>query len=294
MKYGIVIQPIAAIYEVPEETVLKNGVTLSAIADEVLYGMGIAIIGEKENGFLPVRTFYGYTGFIRTGDIKIVSIEELQCWENERLMVTTAFWLDVMSVPMVQGVRLESLARGSLLTAAPFGKGAAGWAKVRLADGRYGYVREQYLDNKEFSQAGLWTAAISQKKIVDEKAFRRAVVETAKTYLGVQYRWGGRSAAGIDCSGLTSECYLLNGILIWRDARIVRGYPVHEIAGEKMGPGDLLYFPGHIAMYIGDGRYIHSTGKAGSGGVVINSLNPNDADYRGDLAECLYAVGSIF
>ena len=38
--------------------------------------------------------------------------------------------------------------------------------------------------------------------------------------------------------------------------------------------GDLLYFPGHIAMYIGDGKYIHSTGKAGSGGVVINSLNP--------------------
>ncbi|MFR2484475.1 MAG: hypothetical protein ACLTAC_14040 [Hungatella sp.] len=47
-------------------------------------------------------------------------------------------------------------------------------------------------------------------------------------------------------------------------------------------------------MYMGDGKYIHSTGKAGSGGVVINSLNPEDADFRADLAESLYAVGSIF
>ena len=165
---------------------------------------------------------------------------------------------------------------------------------MKLADGRFGYIREQFLENKEFSQAGLWTETLPQKKIVDKEAFRRAVVETAKTYLGIQYRWGGRSTAGIDCSGLTSVSYMMNGILTWRDAKIVEGYPVREIAKYEMKMGDLLYFPGHIAMYMGDGRYIHSTGKAGSGGVVINSLNPEDADFRADLAESLYAAGSIF
>ena len=47
-------------------------------------------------------------------------------------------------------------------------------------------------------------------------------------------------------------------------------------------------------MYLGEERYIHSTGKAGSGGVVVNSFRPGDDDYREDLAGNLLAVGSIF
>ena len=47
-------------------------------------------------------------------------------------------------------------------------------------------------------------------------------------------------------------------------------------------------------MFLGNGRYIHSTGRAGSDGVVINSLNPKDADYREDLASAIKQIGSIF
>ena len=53
-------------------------------------------------------------------------------------------------------------------------------------------------------------------------------------------------------------------------------------------------FPGHIALYLGNDRYIHSTARAGSDGVVINSLDPAAPDYRADLREKLYAVGSVF
>ena len=89
-------------------------------------------------------------------------------------------------------------------------------------------------------------------------------------------------------------CYMYQGILIYRDAKIMYGFPVKEIPFHEKERGDLLYFPGHIAMYIEDDRYIHATARAGSDGVVINSLNPNDPDYREDLAKSLYAVGSIF
>ena len=88
--------------------------------------------------------------------------------------------------------------------------------------------------------------------------------------------------------------YLLNGIIIYRDAKIMEGFPIHEIDRKDMKPGDLMLFPGHVAMYMGDDRYIHSTGKAGDDGVVINSLNPNDPDYRADLPDKLTAVGSYF
>lgn len=294
-SYGIVKIPVATIWEGRSELKENSlGEIVSAISDEGLYGMGLVITGPNERGFYPVRTFYGYSGFIRKEEIELVSLDELKCWEESELMVTDGIYVDILSLPKVQGVRLLSLFRGSLIKVLSFDSENEGWAKVELLDGRVGYMRNQFLRKKEFSQCGLWTGELPQKGIVDEAHFRKSVVETAKQYLGTQYRWGGRSTAGIDCSGLTSESYLLNGILIYRDARIEPGFPVHEIPKDEMLPGDLMYFPGHIAMYMGNGSYIHSTGKIGSGGVVINSLNPQAEDYRADLAESWYASGSIF
>lgn len=294
-SYGIVKIPVATIWEGRSELKENSlGEIVSAISDEGLYGMGLAITGPNERGFYPVRTFYGYSGFIRKEEIELVSLDELKCWEESELMVTDGIYVDILSLPKVQGVRLLSLFRGSLIKVLSFDSENEGWARVELLDGRVGYMRNQFLRKKEFSQCGLLTGELPQKEIVDEAHFRKSVVETAKQYLGTQYRWGGRSTAGIDCSGLTSESYLLNGILIYRDARIEPGFPVHEIPKDEMLPGDLMYFPGHIAMYMGNGSYIHSTGKIGSGGVVINSLNPQAEDYRADLAESWYASGSIF
>jgi len=294
-SYGIVNIPVATIWEGPSEIKENSlGEMVSAVSDEVLYGMGLLITGAEEQGFYPVRTFYGYSGFIKKEDMEMVGLEGLKSWEDGGLMVTDGVYVDIVSLPKVQGVRLLSLFRGSLIKVLSFDSEEEGWAKVELLDGRVGYMRNQFLRAKEFSQSGLWTGELPQKEIVDEASFRKSVVETAKQYLGTQYRWGGRSTAGIDCSGLTSESYLLNGILIFRDARIEPGFPVYEISKDEMLPGDLMYFPGHIAMYMGNGAYIHSTGKIGSGGVVINSLNPQAEDYRADLAESWYASGSIF
>lgn len=294
-SYGIIKIPVATIWEGRSEIKENNlGETVSAISDEGLYGMGLSITGAEDRGFYPVRTFYGYSGFIRKEEMELVSLKELKCWEECGLMVTDGSYVDILSLPKVQGVRLLSLFRGSLIRVLSFESETEGWAKVELLDGRVGYMRNQFLRKKEFSQSGLWTRELPQKEIVDEASFRKSAVETAKQYLGTQYRWGGRSTAGIDCSGMTSESYLLNGILIYRDARIEPGFPVHEIPKDEMLPGDLMYFPGHIAMYMGNGAYIHSTGKIGSGGVVINSLNPQAEDYRADLAESWYASGSIF
>ena len=88
--------------------------------------------------------------------------------------------------------------------------------------------------------------------------------------------------------------WFANGVLLYRDAQIVPGFPVREIPRETMDVADLLFFPGHVALYLGGGRYLHSTARAGSSGVVINSLDPLAPDYRSDLAQPLTAVGSVF
>lgn len=163
-----------------------------------------------------------------------------------------------------------------------------GYVCVRLYDGRAGYIKKSYLEP--------YAAPLDEKEIgrLDEDSFRERLVQTAKSYLGTQYRWGGKTPLGIDCSGLTSMAYMLNGVYIYRDARLVPGFAVKEIPYECMKKGDLIYFPGHIAMYTGDGEYIHSTAREGSDGVVINSLDRRSARYREDLAQSICAVGSIF
>lgn len=294
MRFGIAGKPIVTIYEGSFTTKETLEGKASAISDEMMYGMLAAVTGKTQHGFVPIRTYYGYTGFVKEQDLLMVSEEQARVWEASQLMVVNGFYTDITTIPKVQGMRLIGLYRGSLVQVEEYESKSNGWARIRLPDGKAGYMRNQYLWKKEFSQAGLWMGRLPQKKIVDDEAFRDAVVKTAGTYMGVQYRWGGRSTAGIDCSGLTSESYMLNGILIYRDGKIVEEYPVHEIPKENIRKGDLLYFTGHIAMYIGEGRFIHSTGKVGSGGVAVNSLNPGEEEYRQDLRDSFYAAGSIF
>lgn len=293
--YGIVHKPVVTIWERPEET-KKNRVeeTVSAIADEALYGTGLKITGDLVHGFYPVRTFYDYPGYVKKEDLKLWDLKKLQAFEEGRLMVMDGRYTDILALPKVQGKRLLSLPKGALIKVLDMDSEREGWARVGLLSGQTGYVRNQYLREKKFSQKGLWSGNMPQREIVNETQFRDEVTETAMGYLGTQYRWGGKSTDGIDCSGLTSESYLLNGIIIYRDAKIEPGFPVHEINKEAMLPGDLMYFPGHIAMYLGNGAYIHATAKAGSSGVRINSLNPEAWDYRADLKDSWYASGSIF
>ena len=84
-----------------------------------------------------------------------------------------------------------------------------------------------------------------------------AIIAAAYSQLGVPYVWGGTTpGVGLDCSGLTQYCYGQAGIIIPRNsedqAAFGRKVPVSDAT-----PGDILWRPGHVAIYIGDDRYIH-------------------------------------
>lgn len=253
----------------------------STVVDEVLYGMVVEILEQPAPGWYRIRTHYRYEGIVSADDL-ILEKAGVSTWEDlPKKVVRNKNHCDVLSAPKVQGWHLQHLTRGCLVS--PQGEPEKGWQKVLLADGRSGYVQASILSEYH-------AAPLSE----EEDVLRQALVDAAMLYQGTHYRWGGKSPMGIDCSGLCSMAYMLCGILTYRDAKIVEGFPIHEIPLEAIKPGDLLFFPGHVAMYLGDGRYCHSTGKSGDDGFTLNSLDPNAPDYRADLREKITQVGSYF
>lgn len=245
-------------------------------ADEMLLGWGCEVLEEAAPGWVRVRTDYRYEGYA-----------PLEClipdngWAFRSKKVVTKGYCSVLSQPRVQGALMTDLTRGALVS--PIAEpDENGWVKVLLPDRREGYTKESYL--------GPWYAGHS----FGEQEFRQRVCDTAMTYMGSHYRWGGKSPLGIDCSGLAFMSYWLNGVAICRDARIQPGFPVHEIPFANIKKGDLIFFPGHVAIYLGDNMYIHSTGKSGSDGVVVNSFDPAHPLYRPGMFENITACGTIF
>jgi len=259
------------------------------LADEALYGMVVEVLEQTTPGYWKVRTHYRYEGYapVRCLAIGDQTAEEWAALPKKVILHKST--CDVMAAPKVQSWPYTTLPLGAVVAvteppeADPETGKPNGWQAVTLVDGSEGYVRASWLDT-------YYTSPID----LPENELRQRLVDTAMLFARTQYRWGGKTPLGVDCSGLVSMSYLLNGIVIWRDASIKEGFPLREIPRGSMKKGDLLFFPGHVAMYMGDGWYIHSTGKAGSDGVCFNSLNPADDIYREDLDRKLTAVGTYF
>jgi len=84
-----------------------------------------------------------------------------------------------------------------------------------------------------------------------------AAVAFAKSRLGTPYCWGGTGPACYDCSGLTSQSWKAGGKAIPRTSE-AQVDTLPEVALDQIRPGDILWRPGHVALYVGDGQIIHA------------------------------------
>lgn len=273
MKQGIINVNIASLFLEPN----KN----SILVDEALHGTNVDIIEELES-FYKIRTFYNYEGYMDKRHIEL-SENKIKYWNNANKMTISRAYIDIKVDTTVKSPKIYSLTKGAIVGVSNENN-KNGYKKVYLVDGKEGYIQESFLTE--------YIKPTTKPVIEDEEVTRNNIVKNALSYLETQYRWGGKTPLGIDCSGLSFMSYLLEGIIIFRDAKIKEGFPIKEIEIGIIKKGDLIFFKDHVAIYIGKGEFVHSSYN--NGGVYINSLNLNDDNYSSFHHKSIVSVGSIF
>ena len=236
------------------------------LVSQAIMGTPVKVL-ECDGGMSRVQTPDGYIAYVTDSSLQFLSADGFAAWKKARRVVVTANLSMAYEKPVENiDAAVSDLLLGNILE---YKGETAGFVQVSLPDGRTGYVKKT--DVKEFSE---WA-----KQNFDMPTIERS----ARRMMGTPYLWGGMSAKMADCSGFVRTAYFSNGIILQRDAS------QQALTGKKIDPkkwrteaepGDLIFIGTksgkvtHVAMYIGNGKYIHSSGR-----VKINGMDKSASDF---------------
>ena len=85
------------------------------------------------------------------------------------------------------------------------------------------------------------------------------IADFACKYIGYPYRAGGTSLTeGADCSGFVMAVYQAFGYSLPRSSYSQAGAG-REVSYSEAQPGDIIYYGGHVGIYIGNGQIVHAS-----------------------------------
>ena len=99
----------------------------------------------------------------------------------------------------------------------------------------------------------------------------QAVADLAVQYVGLPYVWGSESlSSGADCSGFTRAIYQQFGVDLYHYdvSQREEGYAVDSL--DEALPGDLVFYTGHVGIYIGSGKVVHAA-NPDDGTIISNA-----------------------
>jgi len=242
----------------------------SEMVTQGLLGMPVKVLDHT--GWYRIQTPDNYIAWVHRAGIATMTKEEYNAWNDAEKIVVTSHYGFTYEKADQRSQSVSDVVSGNRLK----WEGTEGdFYKVAYPDGRKAYIsRTISLPEKE------WRKSLKQDA--------SSIIATAKTLLGIPYLWAGTSSKGMDCSGFVRTTLYLHDIIMPRDASQQAYVGEHiDIAPDfaNLQPGDLIFFGRkatadqkervvHVAIYIGNKKFIHSQGD-----VRINSFDPADTDY---------------
>lgn len=132
-----------------------------------------------------------------------------------------------------------------------------------------------------------------QSRIPEIIAFTKSAMLQPNYYL-----WGGTVGPNYDCSGLIQAGFAASGIWLPRDSYQQAAF-TQKIEIEELLPGDLVFFGtpekvNHVGLYLGDGCYIHSSGKEkGRNGIGIDQLSEHGDEVSKSYYQLFKMAGRV-
>jgi cell wall-associated NlpC family hydrolase len=204
--------------------------------------------------------------------------------------------LNIYNSPSCEGLATQGVANRQLrlLSDAP----VDGALKVCLCEDDYpGWLSVDDLARLEPANTKYKAIALSRAEIENRLpaviAFTQAAMAETNYYL-----WGGTVAPNYDCSGLMQAAFTSVGIWLPRDSYQQQAF-TQRIAIEELTPGDLVFFGtpekvNHVGLYLGAGRYIHSSGKEmGRNGIGIDVLSEQGDEVSRSYYQKFHSCGRV-
>lgn len=215
-------------------------------SSQAILGTPVRVLSQKGDWY-NVRTPDGYTGYIRSNSIHLMTDTEYLEWLNAKKVVCTGLFEPVLP-------HHGYATYGTILECVSIDEDASKM-NLRMPDGSEAFVS---CDNNIWIPLEEWQQMCSS-------ADADKVINIAKSMLGYPYLWGGNTSIAADCSGLTQLAYKAAGMLLPRDTSMQINCGIEVPSLEAALPGDLIFYGpngkvNHVAIYLGENSIIHSSG----------------------------------
>ena len=209
-------------------------------------GAWVRIRAQEQANFQLQKKWQGYPGWVKADQLRYQPSPKPNCVVRTRQALLHI------------GAEILVLSVGTRLQRAFETPEKQSW--VRLLDGRLAEIPSDAL-------------YVPSESAEDN---RHQIIKTAELFLGTSYYWGGRSGVqpdlsiGVDCSGLSSLAYRIQGIDIPRDSHEQK-LKSRAVRSRDMKPGDLIFLTEtsrdkritHVILYTGGDGVIESRKSAG-------------------------------
>ena len=206
--------------------------TSDALETELLFGESVKVLERSDDHARVVLETDGYEGWVKA-DMTLAATAP----STHRLCCAAIY---VLASPDVKSLSLMRLSMGARLFVDTTDDG---WHRVALPDGSVGWIPK--------------TAARPLDSTEDD------FVSVAELFLGLPYLWGGRSAAGLDCSALVQLSLQAVGVACPRNsgdqyewAKSRRGTKIIDRRDTRRG--DLVFWPGHVGLCSSETAFLHA------------------------------------